>query len=339
MPIEYSGAYLQKYFGEHYGRINPARIYVNDTGRVDFDFGKDRLFVEGITSYAGLVSWYLGYKVGRSWISNELAKPAADQHQLAVWRTAIGGYLELHKKEAEPPGYIGADICYRFLGYHLALIAEHATLSRKLVERLKISDSFQAARFEIRVAAAMITAGFELEYRGEKGPGKHPEFIATDLSTGQQFAVEAKTKRRDGVLGFINSKDDQQSLAVGVRRLLRDAVEKDTELPLIAFVDVNLPDLLPEPGSQIAIDLAIAWETLDKSKWAANGFPCIGGFFCNDAAAYFPTDEIDITKKHGWAYGFVFENRHGFDATSVLERIKVGFATAARIPDLNWKVS
>jgi hypothetical protein len=295
MPVEYSGAYLQKYFGQHYGRINPARIYVHDSGTVDFDFGKDQLEVHGIESYAGLVDWYLGYKLNRGWVSVELEKSEIYQHQVIRWLKARIDHGSAQQNSIVK-NIIGADICYRFLGYHLALISEHANLSRKLIERLKVQDSFQAARFEISIAAAMITAGFELEYKPEKGPGKHPEFIATDLETGLRYAVEAKTKRRDGVLGFSNPKDDQQSLTVGARRLLRDAVEKNTDLPLIAFVDLNLPDKLPENESSILAQLDEAINTLDKSTWKKNDFPCIGGFFVNDSSAYYSEDEIDLSE-------------------------------------------
>jgi hypothetical protein len=337
MPVEYSGAYLQKFFGQHYGRINPARIYVHDSGMVDFDFGKDRLEVQGIESFAGLVEWYVGYKLNRGWVSAELEKSEIQQHQVIRWLKSRIAHGTAQQGSAVKT-FIGADICYRFLGYHLALISEHANLSRKLIERLKLPDSFQAARFEVSIAAAMITAGFELEYKPEKGPGKHPEFIATDLETGLKYAVEAKTKRRDGVLGFSNPKDDQQSLTVGARRLLRDAVEKDTDLPLIAFVDLNLPDKMPGPESLILRQLDDATKTLDKSYWEQGDFPCIGGFFFNDSTAYYSEEKIDLSEKYAWVYKFTYDNRHKINPHDISLRIEEGFKKSARIPDINWKI-
>lgn len=332
--IEFSGMCFEKYFGEHYGRINPPRIVAYSSGDVDFDFGKDKLTVKGIESFAGLVTWYLAFKINRDWLNTELQKSFEEQHQLAVWRRTIINYLDSVANGRAKPGYIGADICFRYLGYHLTLIADHAELSGRLIKRLR--TDFQATRFEIRVAAAMITAGFDLEYKGERGPGKHPEFIATDLDTGKKYAIEAKSKQRDGVLGFKNPKVDQLSLGVGARRLLRDAVEKDTELPLIAFIELNIPDPHPADDSEIVRELDMAWGTLDKSNWEDDDFPCIGGFFINDAAAYYLEKDLDLNTKWGWSFRFEYENRHQIDSSEILSRIEKGFATADRIPDINW---
>jgi hypothetical protein len=328
--------FLQKYFGGHYGRINAPRMLVDDNGTVDFDIGSEKLYFEGANSYAGVMDWYLFFKIGKSWIASQSGLTTDKMHPLVYWHHLAMLQLQ-NRKDGGTNCFCGAEICWRYLGYHLALIGEHAELSSKLIKRLRDPNHFQGARFEISIAAAMIVAGFNLEYEPEKGPGKHPEFIATDNDSGLKFAVEAKSKKRTDVLGHVDQGAGEATLEAGVRRLLRDAIDKDTELPLIAFVEVNLPDLFSIENEKIDKELKLAVDRLDKSKWSEVGFPCVGGFYVNDASAHHLEAQIDLKKQYAWALPFSFENRHNLDARNYLNRILEGFAKAARIPDINWK--
>lgn len=333
MPVDYS-RFIRKYLGHHYGRIKPPRLQINADGTVDFDFGDEQLYHTGSTSYSDIVSFYLYYKIGRDWVATQLQAPLSEMHPIAHWFGLQSAQIE-KRKQGKSTSLAGAEICWRYLGYHLSLIAEHAALSSKLIKDLRNPDKFQGTRFEVVVAAAMIVAGFDLEYTGEKGPGKHPEFIATDIETGTKFAVEAKSCHRHGILGFVNETGEDQPVGIAAARQLRKAVEKNTVLPLLSFIELNSPGVKPNDGDPIHAELDSALN-LDMTKWKELGFPCVGVFFYNDAAAHHLDQNIDLKKQYGWLRHASFENRHNMDAKPFLARIAEGFAKAVRIPDISW---
>ena len=125
--------------------------------------------------------------------------------------------------------------------YDLYALRHHAALQDEVIRRLKIPDQFQGARYELYVAATCIRAGFDIAYEDEADTShKHPEFVATHRGTGDKMAVEAKSKRRPGVLGFSDDGaiDDNRPR---VQHLLRDAFSKAVAGPYAIFLDLNLP--------------------------------------------------------------------------------------------------
>jgi hypothetical protein len=68
------------------------------------------------------------------------------------------------------------------------------------------------------------------------GSHKHPEFVATDPATGKPFAVEAKARQRMRTHPF-----EVAEIRPPIRDLLLNAISKTTTLPLVVFVEVNLP--------------------------------------------------------------------------------------------------
>jgi hypothetical protein len=88
----------------------------------------------------------------------------------------------------------------------------------------------------------MMRAGFDIEYLDEKASNdKHCEFIATHRRTGIKVGVEAKSRKRPGVLnepGVFDYEEDWR----GIQQLIRKAKkQRPVGLPFFIFVDVNLP--------------------------------------------------------------------------------------------------
>ncbi len=138
------------------------------------------------------------------------------------------------------------------LAYDLYVLRDNMRLQDAVVRRLKNRDQFQGARYELFVAATMIRAGFEIDYEDETDPtSKHPEFVATDKGTGQVVAVEAKSRHRPGVLGRLGESESVAGFRLGIRRLLRDALRKPTEVPYLVFIDANMPPAIASPLSPV----------------------------------------------------------------------------------------
>lgn len=117
-----------------------------------------------------------------------------------------------------------------------------------LVERLRQQIAFQGARYELSVAALFARLDCEIDFLDEREElrGKsRAEFVACHRPTGQQFAVEAKSRHRPGVLneqGEPNEDDPLHVDARQVRALFRKALDKDIgDLPYLIFIDINAP--------------------------------------------------------------------------------------------------
>ena len=153
------------------------------------------------------------------------------------------------------------------LGYDFYCLQSRNKLPEFLVARLRDGKQFQSARYEVAVAAIMARAGFEIEILDDKNmEEKHCEFIATHKASGFELGVEAKSRVRPGVLlergEFAHDED-----VSGLVRLLRKASKQAVSgLPLLIFLDVNLP-LTPEVelGSKPWVkDAMAAADNLDR---------------------------------------------------------------------------
>ncbi len=110
----------------------------------------------------------------------------------------------------------------------------NAELQRKLVGRLKNPDMFPGARYEAYVAAAMIRAGFDIEFEDEDDRATtHCEFVATCKASGNKYSVEAKHRNRGDATGVLKFR-------LGKR--LQKALRKQAAYPRIVFLDVGVPD-------------------------------------------------------------------------------------------------
>lgn len=113
----------------------------------------------------------------------------------------------------------------------------------------------------------MARAGFEIEFLDDKNvKEKHCEFIATHKASGFNLGVEAKSRIRPGVLlerGEFAYDEDIKGLVNLLRKASKQTVD---ELPLLIFLDVNLPptpEVAPESKPWVKDAMAAA-DNLDR---------------------------------------------------------------------------
>jgi hypothetical protein len=136
--------------------------------------------------------------------------PLEQRHPALQWLYTAAAYDERQAKIAPeaPHKTIGAAAAWLRLGFDLFTIRDNAKLHTEMRKRLLTANYFQGARHELAVAAMCVAAGFEINYENEKdGSTTHPEFVGKDKLTGQQIAVEAKSRHRKGVKAFTSGKD------------------------------------------------------------------------------------------------------------------------------------
>ena len=190
-------------------------------------------------------------------------------------------------------------------------------LQRKLLRRLRDPRAFQGARLEVVAAAAMLPAGYELDFEDDKLPGKHAEFVASQKGSDHKLAVEAKSRHRPGVMGFKGERLVSQKAEIA--GLLKEAVAKDPEPPLLVFIELNMPILVPEGSlpAELAGELEHAWKEVQTAGWP-NGFPAIGVVFYNDATPWF-LEEMSSASAEVFALAMPADkHRHVFDEQQLL---------------------
>lgn len=181
--------------------------------------------------------------LGTAWFRSEAAKPAI-RHPILHWNELVKAVFKGQPTRSNTIRHIqmtGAISAYLNLAYDLYTLEHNATqahtpgIQDRLLHRLKHPDQFVGARYEIRVAAMFLRAGFDLTWEDETDRLKsHGEFTATYPRTGKSFWVECKMR---------NQSPDAKSQAgfgkfVG---LVSDALRKKTDAERLIFVDINTP--------------------------------------------------------------------------------------------------
>ena len=240
-----------------FGRIREI-VSTDFAGRKIVAVGRRLYWSEKWKTVPDFLSHYMKTKVPEAWYKAELEQPLERRHPIAQWYWRYCEFQSRHQDRG-PDGLFHGEpdapsMAYLVLAHELYVLEDNMVLQEKLISRLLRPDHFQSARYEISVAAAMIRAGFTLEMEDEDDPRTtHPEFVATHTRTGIRVAVEAKSRRRGGVLGQPGELNIKDNLANDVRRLFRDALRKANDRPLFVFVDANLP-----PAA--AADMAPRWQ-------------------------------------------------------------------------------
>jgi hypothetical protein len=84
-------------------------------------------------------------------------------------------------------------------------------------------------------------AGYELEWIRDRTRPR-PEFKAKHRSSGSEVLVEAKSRHREGVLGFPGEAPGPDELEIDVRHLMEKALKKETDgLAYAIAIDLNMP--------------------------------------------------------------------------------------------------
>lgn len=323
----------QKRLSQEHGDIRET-ISAEVNGTRFVAAGKSVHFGPGWRTFHDFLNSYLAGLLGKEWGDRQVLLPLAEQHPIVQWHTLSA--LAMQGAQTDDRGLyvstIGAANAWLRLGYDLYLLEHNAELQKRLIRRLREPASFQGARFEAAVAAMMLTSGYDLVFSDEKGPGKHPEFIATPRAGSEMLAVEAKSRHRPGILGFDPLSPAAAPESYGVERLLLDAVEKDPRQPLLVFVELNVPRYFrSEESGALKRELRETWSALQRRIWSG-GFPCIGVVFYNDVAPWF-LDRPLADGAHIWVATFAPErSRHGFEVQSLLGRIVQGCMQRANVP-------
>lgn len=269
-------------------------------------------------------------------LGKQIHLPFDNQHPVIQWRTVMANAsMSSPDSEGFHSSDLGGTIMWFRLAYDLYLIEHNQELQKKLLKRIRSHDQFQGARFEAAVAAMMLASGYELEFCDDKLPGKKPEFFARPKEKGPILAIEAKSRRRPGIMGHEPSKTPTAPAKINVDNLLLDAVQKDTVEPLLIFIELNLPTYVNRVNqSELHAELNEAWMRVQAEPWP-NGFPAVGVVFYNDVSPWFLIESLRAgnTGTPIWAMVLWPETcRHGFDAHPLLRRIAEGCIQRLTIP-------
>ena len=190
---------------------------------------------------------YVRRKLTPDWGNAELAKPLQERHPILQWYDVVCRVQKVSIKKAGEPAQmdvIGALACYYGLAYGLYLIEHNVELQNRMIVRLKDRSNFQGAYYELLVARALITAGFELTLEDETDRrSKHCEFAAVSKETGKKFWIEAKMRSVAGLLGKSNV--DGVSPATAKKptselvKHLNAAFKKPADDQRMIFIDLN----------------------------------------------------------------------------------------------------
>lgn len=292
-------------FTETYGHIRPPMAVKAFDDKMMIAIGGS-LYQQtwvGPYTYLHAIHDHALHFFGEPMLISEEQKPLEQRHPALQWMQIYVDHTNAvlpNEAGASQGPPIGAGAAWLRFAFDLYTIRDNANLTAALGKRLIVHASFQAARHELWVAALCVAAGFDLQFENESDNSKkHPEFIAVDRFSETKIAVEAKSRHRKGVKGFTGGKDVAPGEMIGIRSLVTDAYQKQTELPLYIFIDVNLP-----PGSGETWD---RWmHELDKTIWELEqegyGDPAYENalFFSNDPSHYLANDPIGNEADQLW---------------------------------------
>jgi hypothetical protein len=166
--------------------------------------------------------------LGKDWWRSEVGKPQEERHRILIWATRIHEHHQAYVKQkwagvAQPA--TGAISVYMRFAYDLYGLKHAVKVQKLLIDRIRCPDNFPGALYEVRIAASLLRAGFSLQLQDETDRRTtHVEFIATHVTSGAIYTVEAK--RREGARMKIN-------------RQMHRALSKYSDYPRIVFIDTN----------------------------------------------------------------------------------------------------
>jgi hypothetical protein len=277
--------------------------------------GSELYFKKNWRTFGDFLLDYIVNVLGGEWGNSELRKPFEKRHQILKW---YDGLCKFQRQQVKGPDGLysgilnGVSAAYILLSYDLYLLRHHGRIQREIINRLKHPGQFQGARYELFAAATCVRAGFGIEYENERdGSMKHAEFIATHKDTGQKISVEAKSRHRAGILDFPGLILPHSKIRTRIGGLLNSALKKATSLPLIIFIDVNVPpekafDLfLPPPN-----EFSRLVERIGKTNDGKDKFNLL--IFTNHPHHYGRDDQPDPRKdmQSVFSYGPRIEPEH-----------------------------
>lgn len=235
---------------------------------------------------------------GEAWYKQEIAKPENEWHAVVGWLHAFRQEGRKHKPdEHKPDGVYGVPATGETteliaLAHDLYMLLKVNRLPERLVERLRNYNEFQGARYEIAIAAAFVKCGFEVEWIEDR-TGPHPEFIARNKKTGEEVAVETKSRRRPGALHQPGDLPPEDELRADVDRLYREALKQDPGgIQFAIFLDVNLPpNTAPEEAAKWQREIVSRWQN-EEQQVSLLGFTNFGWHHLKDKPNELRTPEF-----------------------------------------------
>jgi len=210
-----------------------------------------RLFQGAWPTFHDFLYSYIFDVLGHDWFEVQTQLEQNERHPVIEWHErllAVSKAANLASGETRQTPMTGAISAFLTLAYDLYTL-EHNNdqtrtpeLRKSLIGRLKSQDQFIGVRYEIRVAAMLLRAGFELEWEDETDRrSTHVEYTATYPRTGKAFGVECKIRNQDA------AKKANQRLGK-FAGLVSDALGKATPHDRLIFVDLNTQAYPYVPG-------------------------------------------------------------------------------------------
>ncbi len=187
---------------------------------------------------------------GEPWRQQQMALPPNERHAVIHWvesyqkwkvdKTGDAKRDDAGSWGAIPTGDVKALHAFAYDLYCLQVVNK---LPEFMIPKLKNRKEFQGVRYEVAVAAIIARAGFEITFLDDIVKSqKHCEFIARHKISGIEIGVEAKSRRRSGVLHEVGTFDPDKDIKGDVHRLFQKAKDqKPAGLPYLIFIDLNLP--------------------------------------------------------------------------------------------------
>ena len=285
-----------------FGEIRPV-VTTENWGKRFVAVG-NRLYWGNWRFFPDFLDPYFCNVFGREWYEAQLATAEQERHPAFIWRTEALRFMNAQPPVSEevyyavPNGFMAAHMT---LAYDLYVVGHNNTLDDELLARLKHRDQFQGARHELFTEATCLRGGFNVKHEDERDRAtRHVEFVATHRRTGRHLAVEAKSKHRPGILGRAGAPEPTDKANFKFARLINDAARKRTDLPLVIFLDTNLPvpsaDRFYEPESREPFRLSRRLATLlalirDESGQSTDPYNLI--VFTNHPHHYATENEAD----------------------------------------------
>ena len=223
-------------------------------------------------------------QLGADWITSN-----AETHQLVTH--LVKGTAGIRPTGARDGKFVAATmngdlLAFLSFAYDLFILADNAEVQKSLFYRLRKSDQYQGARYEMFVAASLLRAGFKIAFEDESDSTiSHCEFTATSQQTGRAFSVEAKSRHRESPVSVDGAVPKSRMYV-----LLQKALAKHASHERIIFADVNLPpDDQPVFQQGWHQEVAASLNELEQKQREDDPWPQAMVFFTNRKTSPWPS--------------------------------------------------
>lgn len=223
----------------------PAPIKIDHQGYTFRAIGNRLYYRESHRTYVDFLLELVKFAFGQKWHKAQVDMPEHQRHVVMQWMGSWYRHCSAIRPKDAPEKAIfgtaptGDGQALLTLADDLYRLQLAGNLTSRLMHRLRIPTEFQGARYEIQVASIFLRSGFQIEWTTNEGD-KRCEFRAVHRHSRQSVAVEAKSRKRPGVLGVKGS--FQENHALGLEQLYESAREQNPgDCPFCVFIDVNWP--------------------------------------------------------------------------------------------------